>query len=72
MELQAKDGQARKIEVEKLGRNWQDSNKILHYQSLPYIPEIIKTEPINRHHNNPLVCLFNIKKMQELVAKNYY
>ena len=72
VELQAEDGQVRKIRAEKLGGNWEDSNRILHRQGLPYFPEIIKTELISRHHDNPLAGYFGIEKTQELVARKYY
>ena len=72
VELQAEDSQARKIRVEKLGGNWEDSNKILHHQGLPYIPEIIRNELISRHHNNLLVGYFGIEKIQELITRKYY
>ena len=72
VELQAEDGQARKIRAEKLGGNWEDSDRILHHQGLPYIPEIIKTELISRYHDYSLVGYFGIKKTQELVARKYY
>ena len=62
VELQAEDGQARKIRVEKLGRNWKDSDKILHHQVMPYVFEIIKTELISRHNDDPLAGYFGIEK----------
>ena len=61
-----------KIRAEKLGGNWEDSDRILHHQGLPYICEIIKTELISRHHNDPLAGYFGIEKTRELVAKKYY
>ena len=72
VELQAEDGQARKIRVEKLGRNWEDSDEILHHQGLPYILEIIRTEMISRHHDDPPAGHFGIKKTKKLVARKYY
>ena len=72
MELQAEDDQARKIRAEKLGGNWKDSNRILYHQGLLYILEIIKTELISRHHDDPLAGHFGIEKTQELVARKYY
>ena len=72
VELQAEDGQTRKIRAEKPGRNWEDSDGILHYQGLLYIPEIIKTGLISRHHDDPLADCFGIKKTQESIVKNYY
>ena len=72
VELQVEDGQARKIRAEKLGRNWEDSDGILHHQGLPYVPEIIRTELISRHHDDPLAGHFGIEKTRELVARKYY
>ena len=62
VELQVEDSQARKIKAEKLGENWQNSDKILHNQGLPYIPEIIKTELISKYNHNLLVSHFGIEK----------
>ena len=61
-----------KIRAEKLGKNWEDFNRILHHQGLPYIPEIIRTELISRHHDDPLAGHFGIEKTRELVARKYY
>ena len=72
VELQAEDGQARKIRAEKLDGNWEDSNRILHHQGLLYVPKIIRIELISRHHNDPLVSHFGIEKTQKLVARKYY
>ena len=62
VELQAENGQAWKIRAEKLGGNWEDSDGILHHQGLPYISEIIRTELISRHHDDPLAGHFVIEK----------
>ena len=72
VELQAEDGQARKIRAKKLGGNWEDSDRILHYQGLPYVPEIIKIELVSRQHDDPLAGHFGIEKTQEFVARKYY
>ena len=72
VELHVKNILVRKIRAEKLGGNWKDSNKILHYQGLSYIFEIIRTKLISKHNNNALAGHFSIKKTQELVAKKYY
>ena len=45
---------------------------MLHYQGLPYLPEIIRTEIISRHHDDPLAGHFGIEKTRELVARKYY
>ena len=72
VELQGENGQMRKIRAEKLGRYWKDFNEILHHQGVPYVPKIIRTELISRHHNNLLAGHFGIKKTRKLVAKKYY
>ena len=45
---------------------------MLHHQGLPYVPEIIQTELISRHHDNLLAGHFGIKKTRKLVARKYY
>lgn len=70
-ELQKEDEQARKTRA-KHSEGWDDIERVLHYQSLPYIPEIIRTKLISRHHNNLLAGHFGIEKIQEFVARTYY
>ena len=41
-------------------------------QGLPYVTEIIRTELISRHHDDPLAGHFGIEKTRELVAQKYY
>ena len=71
-ELQSKDKQAWKLRAKQPVKDWQDIKGVLHYQGLPYIPEIIRTKLISRHHNNPLADHFGIEKIRELVARKYY
>ena len=52
--------------------SWKDINGVLHYQGLPYVPEIIRTELISRHHNNLLADHFGIEKTYKFVAQKYY
>ena len=72
VELQAENGQIRKIRAEKPSGNGEDSDRILHHQSLPYIHKIIRTELISRHHDDSLAGYFRIEKKRELVARKYY
>ena len=69
--LQAEDEQAQKTRAEH-SEGWEDLDNMLYYQGLPYVPEIIWTELISRHHDDPLAGHFGIKKIQELVARKYY
>ena len=72
--LQAKDEQARKQKADQQldQQDWEDIDGVLHHQDLPYVPEIIQTELISRHHDNLLASHFGIKKTHELVAQKYY
>ncbi len=45
---------------------------MLHHQGLLYMPEVVRTELISRHHDNPLAGHFGIKKTQELITRKYY
>ena len=77
-ELQAEDKQAWKLRANQQPnqlldqQGWQNINGVLHHQGFPYIPEIIWTEFISRHHDNPQAGHFRIEKTRELVAWKYY
>ncbi len=45
---------------------------MLHHQGLPYVPQVIRTELISRHHDDPLAGHFGIEKTRKLVARKYY
>ena len=45
---------------------------MLHHQGLPFVPEIIRTELISRHHDDPLAGHFGIDKTRELIGRKYY
>ena len=59
-ELQTEDKQARKTKTEH-SEGWDNIDRVLHYQGLSYIPEIIRTKLISRHHDNLLASHFSIK-----------
>ncbi len=71
-ELQDDDKEAMKLRSEGLSEGWEDIQQVLHYQGLPYIPKVIRSELISRHHDNPLVGHFGIEKTSELIARKYY
>ena len=72
-ELQGEDEQARKLRAEQpVKEGWEDIDGVLHHQGLPYILEIIRTKLVSKHHNDPLVGHFGIKKIRELVTRKYY
>ena len=70
-ELQEEDVEAQKIRTEKR-ESWEEIDGVLHHQGLPYVPELIRTELISRHHDDPLAGHFGIEKTRELVARKYY
>ena len=70
--MQAKDQKAQKIRKQGLKKVWKNFEGVLYWEGLPYIPEIIKTELINRPHNELLAGHLGIKKTWELVAQKYY
>ena len=70
-ELQSKDEQARKTRAEH-SKGWDNIDGVLHHQGLLHVPEMIRTELISRHHDNPLARHFGIEKTRELVARKYY
>ncbi len=72
-ELQDDDKEARKLRSEQvLPEGWEDIKQVLHYQDLPYVPKVIRSELISRHHNDPLGGHFGIGKTRKLIARKYY
>ncbi len=45
---------------------------VLCHQGLLYMPEIVRTELINRYHDDPLAGHFEINKTRKLIAQKYY
>ena len=69
--LQSNNDQVKKLRAANLPERWENIEKILQYGGLSYIPEIIQSELISRHHNNPLIGYFGIDKIQELITRKY-
>lgn len=62
LKLQEKTVKAQKIRVNKY-KVLKDFEGILYYQSLIYIPKLIKIELISRYHDNLLVGHYSIRKI---------
>lgn len=60
--LQLKNPEAQNMRKPDLKEGWKEIQEILHWEGLPYIPEIVRIKLINRHHDNPLASHFEIKK----------
>ncbi len=73
-ELQNDEKEAKKLRSEQviLPEGWEDIEQVLHYQGLPYVPKVTRSELINRHHDNPLAGDFGIEKTCKLIARKYY
>ena len=64
--------EAKKLHSKRLPKGWEDIEEVLYYEGLTYVLKVICSELISKHHDNPLVGYFGIKKMQELKARKYY
>ena len=72
-ELQEKDEEAKRLRGSAgFPKDWEDVKGVLQYQELPYVPEIIRSEVINCHHDDPLAGHFGIDKTRQLVSQKYY
>ena len=72
-ELQENDNKAKLLRGSAdLPEGWEDVERVLQYQGLPYVPEIIRSKVISRHHDDPLAGHFGIDKTRELVNRKYY
>ena len=64
--LQELDKKIQKIRAKSLDR-YKDVNRVLHYQGLLFISEIIQIKLISRYHNIFLASYFGINKTRELI-----
>ncbi len=69
-ELQDDDKEAKKLRLEQvLSEDWKDIKQVLHNQGLPYVPKVIHSELISKHHDNSLADHFGMEKTRELMAR---
>ncbi len=61
-----------KLRSKGLPEGWEDIEQVLHYQGLPYVLKVIRSELISRHHDDSLAGHFNIEKTFKLIARKYY
>lgn len=66
--LQAEDKKARNIRSQSLKNSQEEIEEVLNWKIFSYLPEIIRTKIINRHHNDPLESYFGINKTRELIV----
>ncbi len=72
LELRDDNKEAKKLRSERLLEGWEDIEQVLYYQGLLYIPKVIHSELISRHHDNPFAGHFGIEKTYKLIARKYY
>lgn len=69
-ELQKIDPKVQKLKQDS--EDYKETDGILYYQSLSFVPEVIKTKITSHYYNNLSADQFGIKKTRTLVAcKNY-
>ena len=71
-ELQESNDEAQKIRAERPKNVYEEVDRVLHYQGLPFVLEALRIEFISRHHNDLLVGHFGIDKTRELIGRKYY
>ena len=72
-ELQENDEEAKLLRSSaSLSEGWEDVEGVFQFQRLLYIPEIIRSEVLSCHHDDPLAGHFGIDKTRELVGQKYY
>ncbi len=71
--LQTENQKTWRVREQSLKDGWEEyANEVLYYWSLTYIPEIVMTELISKHHDDLLDGYFGINKTRELIAQKYY
>ena len=70
--LQDNNKEAKMLRAGGLPEGWEDVEGVLQYQGLSYMPEIICSKVISRHHDDSLVEHFGINKTRGLVGRKYY
>lgn len=71
-ELQESDEKSRKIRAKRLKDSYKAANGILHHQELLFVPKIMWTEFISRHHNDFFEEYFDIDKTGEFIYRKSY
>ena len=50
-ELQKNNKEAKLLRGSEGLEDWKDTKRVLQYWGIPYVPKIIRSEVISRHHN---------------------
>ena len=72
-ELQKSDPEVQELKSkEQLPDSWEDIDRVLHHQRLPFISQVIWTELISWYYDDFLAGHFGINKTKDLVGRKYY
>ena len=66
------DNKVQKIRVERLKNGYEEIDRVLYHQRLPFIPEVIQTKLISQHHNDFLAGYFGVNKTNDFVGRKYF
>ena len=71
-ELQDDNKAAKKLRSKRLPKGLEDIKQVLYHQGFLYIPKVIYSELINKHHKDLFIGYFGIEKTQKLIVTKYY
>ena len=72
LELQKSDEKTPKIMSKRLKNDYEEVDWVFYHQKLLFVLEVIRTELISQHYDNPLAWYFGINKTKNLVSQKYY
>lgn len=71
-ELQGENETAGKIRELSQIDSFENNERVLHKESILYVPGIIRTKAISMTHDNSPADLFGIDKTRQLITRIYY
>ena len=71
-ELQESHDETRKFRAKRLKNIYEEVDRVLDYQKLPFVLKAIQIKFISQHHDDPLVGHFIIIKTREVISRKYY
>lgn len=69
-ELQDDNMEVRDLQSKDLLEGQKDIKDLFHYEGLPYVLKIIRSELINCYYNDPLTGYFETQMNQELIVRS--
>ena len=53
-------------------KSWLEIKGVLHYDNKPYIPEALRTDILEKNHDNPLAGHFGFERTLKFLSRKYY